>query len=393
MERGWKDLLKNYILTQWMKRSPVLGIHQNQWVFSSMENRHFDSNARYLFKYVYDELPQICPVYVMNDPEKRKELELKYPRAQIVDTDTREGIRTVLESGVWFTSAGLPVYGMGLGRERIIVNLWHGVPLKKIVLGQKHHLLYRLYISLFFSRNYTWAVTTSRRMVPVMQKSFGIRKDQVKVWGQPRNDGLFRKREAREVLGGIYGELPEFSQAVLYAPTHRDGSPVRLFPFEDFQPQELAEFLEQEKILLCVRTHLYETEQAELPDSPWLRWLGEEQAEDVMEVLDVFHLLITDYSSIYIDFLLTGRPMMFLPYDKKEYLAGRGMNFPYEKITPGPKPVTFQEFCRQMRELLGGNDRYEEKRRKADRFFNEVHGPCSGEICGYVQEYLKGTVI
>lgn len=393
MKRGWKGLLKNYVLTQWMKRWPALGIRWNQWVFSSMENRRFDSNSRYLFQYVYEEMPEICPVYVMNDPEKQEELQSRYPRAQIVNTETEDGIRTVLESGVWFTSAGMPVYGLGLGRERVIVNLWHGVPLKKIVLAQKNHLLYRLYITLLFSRNYTWVVTTSRHMIPVMRKSFGLRKDQVKVWGQPRNDGLFRTRDAGEVLGGIYESLPEFSGAILYAPTHRDGAPVRLFPFADFQPGELGEFLEREKLLLCVRTHMYEEEKGKLPDSPRLLWLGEDRAEDVMEVLDVFDLLITDYSSIYIDFLLTGKPIMFLPYDQKSYLASRGLNFPYGKITPGPKPVTFREFCGQIRELLEGNDRYEEKRRKADRFFNEIHRPCCGEICAYVQEYLKGTVV
>lgn len=392
MKRKVKDLLKNYITVQWLKRSPVLGIWQNQWAFSSMENCHFDSNSRYLFQYVYDHMPEIVPVYVMNDPVKRKRLRKEYPRARIVDTNTREGISTVLESGVWFTSAGMPVYGTGLLKGRVIVNLWHGVPLKKIVLAEKnHHFWYRLYISLLFSKNYTWVVTTSRRMVPIMRKSFGIGKDQVKVWGQPRNDRLFACREAKEVLGGIYGDLPEFTRAVLYAPTHRDGSPVKLFPFRDFQPEELAQFLEREKLLLCVRTHMYETQQAKLPQSPRLRWLGEDLAEDVMEVLDVFDLLITDYSSIYIDFLLTGRPLMFLPYDQEEYLALRGFNFPYEKITPGPRPENFAQFCAQMKELLGGDDRYSEKRKKTDRFFNEVHEPCCELICARVQEYLKGT--
>ena len=39
-----------------------------------------------------------------------------------------------LGAGVWFTSAGLPVYATGLRKGRMIVNLWHGVPLKKIAL-------------------------------------------------------------------------------------------------------------------------------------------------------------------------------------------------------------------------------------------------------------------
>ena len=382
--------IKNLLTTQRLNQFASLTIQKDQWVFSSTENRHFDSNSRYLFVYVYEHLTEITPVYVMNDKKKREELQNRYPRAKIVDTDTRDGIRTVLESGVWFTSAGLPVYGVGLAKKRVIVNLWHGVPLKKIVLAEnKKHLLYRMFFPLVFSRNYTWVLTTSSRLVSVMQESFGIRKEQVKVWGQPRNDGLFRIRKAREVLSEIYQDLPEFTKAVLYAPTHREGDLVRLFPFEDFQEQKLLKFLEQEKLLLCIRTHLYTQKVKNLPDSPRIRWLNEDRAEDVMEVLDVFDLLITDYSSIYIDFLLTGKPQIFLPYDKQEYLAQRGLNFSYDKVTPGPKPETFGDFCIQVKELLEGEDGYEKMRGKIGRFFNEVEKPCCAQICSQVQKYLE----
>lgn len=384
--------LNAILQAQWMKRSLASKIQKCQWVFSSTENTHFDSNSRYLFQYVYAHLPEIVPVYVMNDAEKRKKLQEEYPRAKIIDTNTRVGIRTALESGAWFTSAGLPVYGAGLAKGRAIINLWHGVPLKKIVLAEKRgHLLYRLFFHLLFSRNYAWVLTTSSHLIPVMQESFGVKAEQVKVWGQPRNDCLFRSRDAKEALGGIYGELPEFSKAVLYAPTHRENRPVRLFPFDDFSPQKLEEFLEEEKILLFIRTHLYTMQNVrgqEAADSSRVLWLNEDRAEDVMEILNAFDLLITDYSSIYIDFLLTQRPMMFLPYDKEEYLADRGLNFPYEEYTPGPKPETFAEFCGQMRGLLAGGDAYVKKREEAALFFNEVREPCCGDICDRVREYL-----
>ena len=63
--------LKNFFYVQWMDRSLALGVRQDQWVFSSTENRYFDSNSRYLFIYVYENMPEIIPVYVMNDPKKR----------------------------------------------------------------------------------------------------------------------------------------------------------------------------------------------------------------------------------------------------------------------------------------------------------------------------------
>ena len=396
--------LKNLPYVQWQDRSPALGIRQDQWVFSSTENRHFDSNSRYLFLYVYENLPEITPVYVMNDPKRRRELQRTYPRAKIIDTDTRAGIRTALESGVWFTSAGLPVYGVGLAKRRLVINLWHGVPLKKINLAEeKKRLLYRIYFPLLFSKNYTWVVTTSPHLIPVMRASFGIRREQVKVWGQPRNDNLFRSRDAGEVLRSIYPDLPEFEKAVLYAPTHREGKKVRLFPFEDLNKEELAGFLEREKIMICIRMHSYtdplegvswgQEDLMDLADLSRIVWLDEERAEDVMEVLDIFDLLITDYSSIYIDFLLTGRPMLFLPYDERGYLEGRGLNFPYDKVTPGPKPKTFQDFCVQMKKLLAGEDRYVKRRERAGQYFNEIHGPCCGKICAWVQDYLRDMVL
>lgn len=387
--------LNTFLQAQGLKILSASRIRRDQWVFSSTENRHFDSNSRYLFQYVYAYMPEIHPVYVMNDEKKREKLQIEYPRAEIVDANTLAGIRTVLESGAWFTSAGLPVYGAGLAKGRVIVNLWHGVPLKKIVLAEKRgHLLYRIIFHLIFSRNYTWVLTTSSRLIPIIQESFGVRREQVKVWGQPRNDCLFRSRKAQEALGGIYPDLPPFTKAVLYAPTHRENNPVKLFPFDDFNRQKLEEFLGREGILLFIRTHLYTLGNAQWSEDGFagasrVFWLNEDRVEDVMEVLDAFDLLITDYSSIYIDFLLTGKPMLFLPYDKEAYLADRGLNFPYDKFTPGPKPDTFEKFCKQMRALLEGEDEYGEERRRANQFFNEIQKPCCEEICARVQERLR----
>ena len=74
----------------------------------------------------------------------------------------------------------------------------------------------------------------------------------------------------------------------------------------------------------------------------------------------MFDLLITDYSSIYIDYLLTDSFLMisFLMI-KNVILDGRGMNFDYEEVTPGPKPKTMKEFTEELRafcsERIPGN--------------------------------------
>ena len=44
------------------------------WIFSSVENRYYNYNSRYLFEYVLEHCPQIRPVYILNDESKRREL-------------------------------------------------------------------------------------------------------------------------------------------------------------------------------------------------------------------------------------------------------------------------------------------------------------------------------
>lgn len=82
----------------------------------------------------------------------------------------------------------------------------------------------------------------------------------------------------------------------------------------------LDAFLEKEDAVIFLRTHISEQGNADPYLSHRVRYLGNEQAEDIMDIADIFDILITDYSSIYIDYLLLDRPLIFLPYDKEQYL-------------------------------------------------------------------------
>ena len=107
--------------------------------------------------------------------------------------------------------------------------------------------------------------------------------------------------------------------------------------------------------------------------------------EDIAEELPRFDLLITDYSSIYIDYLLLDRPVIFLPYDEKEYLARRGMNFEYRDVTPGPKPDTMESFMEAIADAFT-NDSYRDERKRVNGMLNEIMTPCSEMICEKVRK-------
>ena len=65
----------------------------------------------------------------------------------------------------------------------------------------------RIYFKKIFSENYTWILTTARELIPVMAKSFQVCEEQIRVWGQPRNDLIFfppdRKKNSRGNLSSV----------------------------------------------------------------------------------------------------------------------------------------------------------------------------------------------
>lgn len=365
------------------------------WVFSSVHNRTFNYNSSYLFLYVKEHCPEIHPYYVMNDDKKREELGEKYGKEYFLDGKTMAGIRKILSCKVWFTSTAPPLYGMGFRKKYVILNLWHGIPLKKIGMEQKNLSWFtRKYYKYFFADNYEGVVTTSSHLVDIMSRSFLVEPERIKVWGQPRNDVLFSSNSEGKGLEEVFsGELPPYEKVVLYAPTFRDHEPTQLFPFQDMDRERLCQWLEEKKIFLCIRLHLYDQtgyqwiQELDRTGSR-IRFLNEDRTVDIMEALKEFDLLITDYSSIYMDYLLTGKPVLFLPYDQEAYLKERGMNFPYDQVTPGPKPKTFQEFLNSMEDLLYNHDGYVRQRESVNNFLNEIQRPCCADICKYTRELL-----
>lgn len=377
---------KNLLFTACLEHFGQIRPDSHIWLFSSTDNSHYNYNSRYLFEYVKENLPEITPLFVINDPELRNNLSSKYGKQYFIETENIQGIRQALSAGVWFTSAGLPAYGTGLHKKRLIINLWHGVPLKKIALLDPNlKKAARIYFKKIFSENYTCILTTSHELIPLMARSFAVSEDKIKVWGQPRNDGLFQKNDCREILGQLFPDLPEYTKTVLYAPTFRDYGQVQLFPFKDFDQKQLEAFLDEKNMLLFIRTHVAEQGSAAPYLGKRIRFLGNEQAEDVTGILNIFDCLITDYSSIYIDYLLTDKPMIFLPYDRQQYLDGRGMNFDYDDVTPGPKPETFNDF---LDALSPKEDFWKSERTRVNRLFNEIQHPCAADICNKVLKMI-----
>ena len=90
----------------------------------------------------------------------------------------------------------------------------------------------------------------------------------------------------------------------------------------------------------------------------------------INEILDGIDLLISDYSSIYVDYINLIRPVIFLDTDKEEYVKNRGIKFNSLDFwwMAGPKVNDIDMFMIETKKLLNNRDYYKNER----KLFNEL---------------------
>ncbi|MCT9820421.1 CDP-glycerol glycerophosphotransferase family protein [Microbacterium sp. W1N] len=262
-------------------------------------------------------------------------------RARGIPTVRKDSLR-----GFWETArAGVVVVTHGFGDANryattgaFVVQLWHGIPLKRIGLDAPvttrspilpavtEPLLRALYRRT--QRRISLLPAASHLVRGRLESAFALPDGRVPVTGEPRVDVLARgdvagrRRTAREQLGALTGPLADDTRAILYAPTWRDGAADPAVPTAADWAL-LDEMLAQTGAVLYIRSHPlgagdYRT------DSPRVRALGSAVTPDVTPLLPAFDVLVTDYSSLVFDASLVPVPAVLLAPDGAAYALERG---------------------------------------------------------------------
>jgi CDP-glycerol glycerophosphotransferase (TagB/SpsB family) len=93
-------------------------------------------------------------------------------------------------------------------------------------------------------------------------------------------------------------------------------------------------------------------------------------ATDLNEELASAAAIITDYSSVYFDFLLLDRPIIFAAFDLETYKRKRNFYYDYDSVTPGPKARDWDETITQLELILNGEDDWRNERHRINERFN-----------------------
>ena len=287
--------------------------------------------------------------------------EVRAARSAGFDAELKGSLR-----GLWETlRAGVVVVTHGFGDVNrygtsgaVVVQLWHGSPLKRLHLDSPAALRLpvlggwaparRLMAALY--RRGTSRISVlpagSDTVAADLARAFGLTPDAVPVTGEPRTDVLFagdddaRRARALARLEATTGPLGG-RRVVLHAPTWRDGGSDPCVPTAE-EWAVIEDWCDRTGSVLVVRPHrLGVGEDTHVSDH--VRLLDPVIEPEVIPVLWACDVLVTDYSSTLVDFAVTAGPVVFFAPDVAEYLRTRGLYRPYDEISGGHVERTWAE--------------------------------------------------
>ena len=247
--------------------------------------------------------------------------------------------------------------------EQVYVNTWHGVPLKHMGFDMPEGgVLSRNITRNFLNADYL--LSANPYMTDTMYRSAyrmqGIFRGAVIEEGHPRTD---RQAEALADPGPVRRRLEAGGvrvgdrKIILFAPTWRGAT------FQDphvnaaqlmATVRAMQRSVDSSRYVVLLKVHqvLYRAVRERAGDCEFL------VPHDIPTnlVLGVTDVLVTDYSSIFFDYLSTGRPVLHFVPDLDDYRTGRGL-YLTEKQLPGPVSATVPELVGDLEEALSGPGR------------------------------------
>ena len=354
------------------------------WAFGAHGGSGFVDNAKYLYLWVAANEPAIRPVWLSTDDAVVETLQQQGYEAY--HAHSLRGRLLTLRAGVVFVTQGLRDLHMGATAGATLVQLWHGLPLKTIAWDaewpDQPWPVRRCHS--YMADEIDLVTAPSTAAIEPLSSGLGIDRERFVVTGYPRTDVFASGIEGarltvdESLIDHIESQAAD-SDLVFYLPTYRGADDSFV---EAFDAAAVGDLLEARGAHLYIKAHPDEPVTA-AEDHPRVHWLP--ASVDPYLVLPHADVLVTDYSSVFFDYLAADRPIVYFAYDQSSYSAARGFYFDYESVTPGPIATDMDELRTALDEALdavaGGSDPYAAERRALrERFCPVPPGTASKRV-------------
>lgn len=334
-------------------------------------------------------------VWAFRNPEEYRFLE-QDENTRVVEYRKKEYYQAYAQAAYWITNSRLPREVVPKKNQEYI-QCWHGTPLKKLGYDLEYYAENKGNLNevrenyLGEAKKFTRMPSPSPFYTEKMISAFHLKslgKENIFLEkGYPRNDRLsLVTKEEISVLRKKLG-IPEGKKVILYAPTWRENQHV---PGEGYRYQLQVDFHDWKKRLgeeyiVLFRAHYFISNLFDFDEyDGFIKNVSD--LDDVNDLYLVSDMLITDYSSVFFDYGILERPILFYMYDYDAY-KNEMRDFYFDiHMLPGPVVKTQEELLKNLENLPEIVEKYREKYKMFNKKFNPHQGACSGE---YLRAWVR----
>jgi len=338
-------------------------------------NEIFLHNTKYLFLYLNHYLKNSpYKTFWLCDNKQMTSVFKKHGYNNIIRRKSLKGMYYMLRAKFWFYDflpEDLPKLFLD---KAVLINLWHGAGRLKLsgedaVKNKTNDILDKILKKI--KRRDDYCIVNSKSEGDCRITILGIKKEQSVILGSPRIDALYHDFINQNMFMekdycAIKKLKEEGKKLIFYVPTFRETK-------EDIsswlKSDKLKGFLRSNNAVLVCKLHPFDKNS--LDEHLSCEFYKMESASDIYCVLKYSDALITDYSSIFFDYLHLDKPIIYYVPDLEEYqIKCRGFYEPYESVTAGEKAYSEEELLKKLEDFMSGIDNYKSQRKALlDRFF------------------------
>ena len=298
-------------------------------LFNSYAGRKYDDSPKIIFEQIKKDhrFSKHRLVWAFHQPS-----DFQVEGAEVIKTDTMRYFLTALKAGVWVTNSSVERGLHFKKKEAFYLNTWHGTPIKKMGsdIGEVNQSF-----SVKKSDEIDCFLVQSDFEQDVFLRTFHVPVSNFLKCGLPRNDILSHYSEEERALIRQKLNIPEDRKVILYCPTYREfekdsNKGCMLKP-----PMDLPKWKNElgNEYVLFFRAHYEVATMMDIQDDIFVRNMT--LYPSLNELMIASDLLISDYSSVFIDYSIMDKPMYHFTYDYEKYTENRGLYFDIREYLSG----------------------------------------------------------
>lgn len=344
----------------------TIEVDENHILYQVRDGQSMTDSPYAIFKYLMEHqaYQKYIHIWVVASQKMQKAYSKKfnkYKNVKFIVKESDDYLHYLAKCKYLINNATFPTY-FTKKPNQVYVNTWHGTPLKSMGLDIKDNLLEsQNTIRNFLSSDYI--ISPNQHTTDIFKKAFKLEElndDAILEIGYPRIDATL-KAQSETVIQKLKKQGLKMTNApiLLCSPTWR-GHTVSTPEDNIEEMEEMIEVLNKKtdyQVLLKVHPFIYRKAEGNKKLKKYLV----NDTFDTNELLSIVDLLVTDYSSIFFDYLVTNKPIIFYTPDYEDYEENRGFYLPVDSL-PGPSVHSIETLVdtvnHQQNILTQYNDNY-----------------------------------